>query len=149
VFTVRLPRIALPRSRHTTPAPAAAVIGRRVLIVEDNDDAREMLRILLERAGHEVFVAADGAEGIKLASRVQPELALIDLGLPIIDGYEVARHIRRQLHQPERLIALTGYGQAEDRQRCLEAGFDEHLVKPVDPGRLTELLDKRGSQLRG
>jgi two-component system CheB/CheR fusion protein len=150
VFTVRLPRIALPRSRHTTPAPAAAVIGRRVLIVEDNDDAREMLRILLEREGHEVFVAADGAEGIKLASRVQPELALIDLGLPIIDGYEVARHIRRQLHQPERLIALTGYGQAEDRQRCLEAGFDEHLVKPVDPGRLTELLDKsRGSRVRG
>jgi len=139
VFTVRLPRIELPE--HTdadTRQPAA--IRRRVLIVEDNDDAREMLKMLLEHEGHEVFEAADGTEGVRAASRLHPDLALVDLGLPILDGYEVARFIRRQDHQPQRLVALTGYGQSADRERALKAGFDEHLVKPVDPDRLAELL---------
>jgi len=87
-----------------------------------------------------VFEAVDGTEGVRAASRVRPDLALVDLGLPILDGYEVARFIRRQDHQPQRLVALTGYGQAEDRERALRAGFDDHLVKPVDPDRLAELL---------
>jgi len=139
VFTVRLPRIEI-----AAPAdhgePRRATIRRRVLIVEDNDDAREMLKVLLEHEGHEVFEASDGTEGVRAASRLHPDLALVDLGLPIIDGYEVARFIRRQDHQPQRLVALTGYGQSGDRQRALEAGFDDHLVKPVDPDRLAELL---------
>jgi CheY-like chemotaxis protein len=79
---------------------------------------------------------------VRAASRLHPDLALVDLGLPILDGYEVARFIRRQDHQPQRLVALTGYGQVEDRQRALEAGFDEHLVKPIDPDRLSDLLQR-------
>jgi PAS domain S-box-containing protein len=139
VFTVRLPRIELPEhTDHDKRRPAT--IRRRVLIVEDNDDAREMLKILLEHEGHEVFEAADGTEGVRAASRLRPDLALVDLGLPILDGYEVARFIRRQDHQPQRLVALTGYGQNEERDRALKAGFDDHLVKPVDPDRLAELL---------
>ncbi len=140
VFTVRLPRVAMTVSPEATATPVIPA-GRRVLIVEDNDDAREMLRLLLEHQGHEVFEAADGAEAIRLVSHVHPELAFIDLGLPLVDGYEVARHIRRQADQPRRLIALTGYGQPEDRQRSLQAGFDEHVVKPVDPLRLAEIID--------
>ena len=139
VFTVRLPRIELPSTLEDAPARRPA-IRRRVLIVEDNDDVRQMLRILLEHEGHEVFEAVDGTEGVRAASRVRPDLALVDLGLPILDGYEVARFIRRQDYQPQRLVALTGYGQAEDRERALRAGFDDHLVKPVDPDRLAELL---------
>jgi PAS domain S-box-containing protein len=139
VFTVRLPRIEMPAS-FEQDGPRPASIRRRVLIVEDNEDAREMLKVLLEHEGHEVFEAADGTEGVRAASKFHPDLALVDLGLPILDGYEVARFIRRQDHQPQRLVALTGYGQAADRQRALEAGFDDHLVKPVDPDRLSELL---------
>jgi PAS domain S-box-containing protein len=139
VFTVRLPRIEIP-THVDREAPPRPVIRRRVLIVEDNDDAREMLKVLLEHEGHEVFEASDGTEGVRAASRLHPDLALVDLGLPILDGYEVARFIRRQDHQPQRLVALTGYGQSADRKRALEAGFDDHLVKPVDPDRLAELL---------
>ncbi len=139
-FTVRLPLIPLPSA--TSPgADTSATPRRRVLIVEDNEDAGEMLRVYLERRGHEVFVATDGTEGVEMASRVQPEVALVDLGLPGLDGLEVARHIRRQPHQPRHLVALTGYGRPEDQQRCLAAGFDSHLVKPIDPTRLNDLLE--------
>jgi len=139
VFTVRLPRIELPLKGDGGPARPPA-IRRRVLIVEDNDDVRQMLKILLEHEGHEVFEAVDGTEGVRAASRLRPDLALVDLGLPILDGYEVARFIRRQDYQPQRLVALTGYGQKADRERALSAGFDDHLVKPIDPERLAELL---------
>src|SRR5262249_32893369 len=135
----RLPRIEIP-THVDREAPSRPAIRRRVLRVEDNDDAREMLKVLLEHEGHEVFEASDGTEGVRAASRLHPDLALVDLGLPILDGYEVARFIRRQDHQPQRLVALTGYGQSADRKRALEAGFDDHLVKPVDPDRLAELL---------
>jgi PAS domain S-box-containing protein len=141
VFTVRLRRVEQPAMVDGAP-PRLPAIRRRVLIVEDNDDARQMLKILLEHEGHEVFEAVDGTEGVRAASRLRPDLALVDLGLPILDGYEVARFIRRQDHQPQRLVALTGYGQPEDRRRALEAGFDEHLVKPVDPDRLADLLQR-------
>jgi two-component system CheB/CheR fusion protein len=140
VFTVRLRRVEVPTLEHAGPRRYA--IRRRVLIVEDNDDAREMLKLLLEHEGHEVYEAVDGTEAVRAASRLHPDLALVDLGLPILDGYEVARFIRRQDHQPQRLVALTGYGQVADRQRALEAGFDEHLVKPIDPDRLVELLQR-------
>lgn len=114
----------------------------RVLLVEDNEEGREALVELLRIWGCEVVPAATGEEGVGCALGERPRLALIDIGLPDIDGYEVARRIRRELDgEACRLVALTGYGQPEDRRRALEAGFDEHMVKPVDTKRLTELLD--------
>jgi CheY-like chemotaxis protein len=95
-----------------------------------------MLRLVLESEGHTVFTAADGHEGIALAASVAPDIALIDIGLPGLDGYEVARRIRATAQRPV-LVALTGYGAAEDRARAEQAGFDLHLVKPVDPDKLT------------
>jgi two-component system CheB/CheR fusion protein len=139
-FTVRLPLVAL--SSSSSPGAATpATRRRRVLIIEDNEDTGEMLRVYLERRGHEVYLATDGVEGVQMASRVEPEVAFVDLGLPGLDGLEVARRIRRQPHQLRHLVALTGYGRPEDRQRCLAAGFDSHLVKPVDPTRLNDLLE--------
>jgi len=141
-FTVRLPIIAGPPDTDDTAGPAAAGPARRVLVIEDNDDAREMLRNVLVLLGHEVHEAHDGASGIEQARRVRPDAALIDIGLPGIDGYEVARRIRSEL-PGARLAAVTGYGQPEDRERALAAGFDEHLVKPVDPDQLQRVLAGR------
>jgi PAS domain S-box-containing protein len=138
-FTVRLPAIATPAVIGVPAAPERAVVPRRVLVVEDNDDAREMLATLLELIGHEVHTARDGDAGVELAVRIKPDLALIDIGLPGIDGYEVARRIRKQIREI-RLIALTGYGQPEDRLRALGAGFDVHMVKPVDGTELQRLI---------
>jgi two-component system CheB/CheR fusion protein len=131
-FTVRLPvevEVAAP-----LPVPAAAPSpdrSRTILIVEDNDDARESLRLLLESLGHRVLEARDGLEGLALAAKHPLDIALIDLGLPGPDGYEVAQTLRSRLGTEALLIAVTGYGQAEDRRRSKEAGFDAHLVKPV------------------
>jgi two-component system, sensor histidine kinase len=111
-----------------------------MLIVEDNGDAREMLRICLELEGHRVDTAADGIRGVEVALANRPEIALIDIGLPGLDGYEVARRIRQELGRGITLIALTGYGQAQDRRRTTEAGFDAHIVKPVDPDDLSRVL---------
>jgi len=112
----------------------------RILIVEDDADNREMMRILLESSGHEVHDAADGTSGVEIATRLQPDIVLIDIGLPGLDGYEVARRIRAVLKDGPRLIALSGYGQEKDRQRAFQAGFDDHLLKPVDPTRLLAVL---------
>ena len=115
----------------------------RVLIVEDNQDAQDALRWLLELWGHDVMVAGDGASGVQCAITHRPEVALVDLGLPTIDGYEVAKQIRAALGTSSPLlVALTGYGAAEQRAQALAAGFDLHLVKPVDPDRLATLLDE-------
>jgi two-component system, sensor histidine kinase len=141
-FTVRLPAIAVPVVVAAEPVmqePSAGV-PLRVLVVEDNDDAREMLRVGLVLAGHEVVEAADGASGVVLAEQTRPDVALIDVGLPGIDGYEVARRLRARGMKTARLIALTGYGRPEDRARALEAGFDGYIVKPVDPETLTVAL---------
>jgi signal transduction histidine kinase len=116
---------------------------RRVLIVEDNQDAQDALRCLLELWGHEVLVAGEGASGIRMALTHRPDIALVDLGLPNVDGYEVAKQIRTTLAASSPLlIALTGYGAPEQRSQALAAGFDLHLVKPVDPDRLAALLDE-------
>jgi two-component system, sensor histidine kinase len=114
--------------------------GRRILIVEDNADAREALRVLLELEGHTVEAAAEGLKAIEIASAKVPDIALVDIGLPGLDGYGVARELRKLSGRRSVLIALTGYGQPEDRRRALDAGFDEVLVKPVDPAALTTLL---------
>jgi len=147
VFTVRLPSVAPPSPRAATVATTPAAPPRRVLIIEDNDDAREMLRTALTLAGHDVHDAADGRAGIEAARAVAPDVALIDVGLPGLNGYDVARHLRAEASgQSMVLIAITGYGQAEDRRRALDAGFDDHVTKPVLPERLTELISvpKRG-----
>jgi signal transduction histidine kinase len=146
VFTVRLPMVDAP---VTAPVRRGAVAtnGARltILLVEDNADTREMMAQLLRLKGHDVHEAADGVAGVAAALRLRPDVAFVDVGLPGLDGYEVARQIRRA---PEgaavALIALTGYGQPEDRQRAVEAGFDRHVVKPLDPDRLETLLARRG-----
>jgi two-component system, sensor histidine kinase len=114
--------------------------NRFILIVEDNDDAREALRMLLELDGHVVEAAAEGMQALEITRAKDPDVALVDIGLPGIDGYEVARRIRAAGGRRPLLIALTGYGQPEDKRRAAEAGFDSLLVKPVDPAALTDLL---------
>jgi CheY-like chemotaxis protein len=114
----------------------------KILIVEDHRDARTTMRMLLSMAyGHTVYEAADGASGVTSAIDARPDVALIDLGLPDIDGHEVARQIRATLNESIVLIALTGYGSAEDQQRTVDAGFDRHLVKPVDASELVRIFD--------
>jgi signal transduction histidine kinase len=146
-FEITLPLIAAearamtPESSITRSAPVNA--RRRVLIVEDNRDAQEALQCLLELWGHEVLVADDGLSGYRSAVALRPDVALIDLGLPGIDGYEVARRVRAALGTASPLlIALTGYGAPEQRAQALAAGFDLHIVKPVEPDRLSMLLDE-------
>jgi len=139
-FTMRLPV-----ETADTPLLAPEVVrrdrSRSILIVEDNADARDSLRLLLESLGHTVLEASNGLDGLSLALDHQPEVILIDLGLPGLDGYEVARALRASAdgHGPV-LIAITGYGQAEDRRRSKEAGFDAHLVKPVSHLVLSNLI---------
>jgi CheY-like chemotaxis protein/two-component sensor histidine kinase len=142
-FTVHLPATEAPASTapERIPMAPASTSPRRVLIVEDNDDAREMLRVLLTHEGHEVHEAVDGPSGLEAALTLRPDVALLDVGLPGLDGYALARAIRaRPQGQQIFLVALTGYGQLEDRQRANEAGFDAHVAKPVDPTGLTLLL---------
>jgi CheY-like chemotaxis protein len=142
VFTVCLPlATAAPAEATSASPPTMAPVRRRVLTIEDYADARESLRSLLELSGHEVREAADGPTGVELALRLRPDVVLIDIGLPGLDGYDVARRIR-SAPQGHRMVlaAVTGYGQPEDRRRAEEAGFDTLLVKPVRPEQLTELL---------
>ncbi|MCC6532575.1 MAG: response regulator [Burkholderiales bacterium] len=142
IFTVRLPRVAIP-ARNSDAIPRADAHGRklRVLVVDDHEDSRTMLRLLLEQTGHEAIEAVDGIDGVQLALSRRPDAAIIDIGLPGINGYEVARRLRALPTAANTgLIALTGYGQDEDRYRALEAGFDLHLVKPVGADRLVQAL---------
>ena len=133
----------LPLAQEERPADAPArARPQRILIVEDNKDAARTLRILLVRSGHEVVLAHTGSAGVTAARDWRPDVVLCDLGLPEMDGFEVARTLRRQ---PEtagcRLIAVSGYGQEEDRRRCREAGFDAHLTKPVEAELLQQVLE--------
>jgi signal transduction histidine kinase/ActR/RegA family two-component response regulator len=141
-FTVRLPRIEKAQEIMVSRmAPVRIRRGRRILIVEDNNDAREALREALEMSGHEIFEADSGASGVESALANRPDTALIDIGLPGFDGYEVARRIRSSSEsQGMILIALTGYGSPEDRRRSEQAGFDTHLVKPLNFDMLDNLL---------
>jgi signal transduction histidine kinase/ActR/RegA family two-component response regulator len=141
-FTVRIPRIEkVLESTTSRITPVRSKRGRRILIVEDNTDAREALREALEMSGHEIFEADSGASGVESALANRPDTALIDIGLPGFDGYEVARRIRSSSEsQGMILIALTGYGSPEDRRRAEQAGFDTHLVKPLNFDQLDDLL---------
>src|SRR5262249_26167283 len=115
-----------------------------VLVIEDNPDAAESLRILLELLGHKVRVAYTGPQGVQMAAEWRPTVVLCDIGLPGLGGYGVARP-RRPATAKAQLIAITGYGQDEDRQRSRQAGFNHHLTKPVDPQALNPLLTRNGS----
>ncbi len=146
-------RIELPVADDGTQPAALPVVAptlaqeqshaQRILIVDDNEDAAEMLGMYLEGQGHLVQIAADGPSALHLASQFDPQIAILDIGLPGMDGHELARKLRAQdLTKGCVLIAVTGYGQATDRQRSKEAGFDAHLVKPVDITRLKEVIDR-------
>ncbi|HEV8142544.1 MAG TPA: response regulator [Methylomirabilota bacterium] len=139
---VRLPATAEVDAPSQPALSAAATLPprcRRVLIVEDHEDARESLRLMLELAGHEVETAGDGPSGLATLLSSRPDIALIDVGLPGIDGYDVVRRARSFVRETC-LVALTGYGQADDQRKAREAGFDVHITKPVDPDRLERLL---------
>jgi PAS domain S-box-containing protein len=145
-FVVRLPTLRRAATDTTAagPCPAPAPPGQaRILVVDDNIDAAETLATLLRLSGHDVRTAYDGLAALETTSRFNPEIVLLDIGLPGMDGYEVARELRdRRKADGLLLVALTGYGQAEDRRLSREAGFDFHLVKPVDPDALEQLIRK-------
>ena len=142
-FTVRLPTAAEAAEAPPAPrlAPEPTTVPRRVLIVDDSEDGAESLAMLLQLAGHETWRAHDGLEAIKAAERVRPDVVLLDIGLPGMNGYEACRSIRKEPWGKDLvLVALTGWGQEEDRLESREAGFDAHLVKPVDVDQLLEFL---------
>lgn len=118
--------------------------GQTILLVEDHADAREALQALLELDGYAVVAAAEGHAALDIARTKHPDIALIDIGLPGLDGYEVARRLRAAGGPRPLLIALTGYSQPQDRRDAEAAGFDAHLVKPVDPADLTRVLTTLG-----
>jgi CheY-like chemotaxis protein len=146
-FQIRLPRTE-PAGVTDSPVRVDAAGGKpTVLLIEDNDDGREMMATMLASYGYPVLQAADGLEGVRIANAHLPDVALVDIGLPGIDGYEVARRLRGDSRTRDiRLIALTGYGLAEDQRRVLEAGFDLHLVKPVELPALLAQLDEPATQ---
>jgi signal transduction histidine kinase len=143
-FTVRLPAVSPPA---TTPdhsrQPGAPLGKRRILLIEDDADARESMRRMLELGGHSIEVAADGPSGLAKARQWLPDVAIVDIGLPGLNGYEIAKAIRREKGAKPMLLAVTGYGRPEDELLARDAGFDEHLVKPVDHDRLLGIIARR------
>ena len=144
-FISYLPALQSPDSLHYQDTPMALRENRKgleILIVDDNQDAAEALAALLEIHGHRVRSVSDGSRGIEECERVRPDVVLLDIGLPGINGYDVAVQLREQAYMRDAtLIAVTGYGQPEDIRRAMEAGFDHHMVKPVEPRALVSLLD--------
>jgi CheY-like chemotaxis protein len=115
-------------------------VPKRVLIIEDNADARQSLAEYLRLLDHEVFEAEDGISGLEKLLSIRPDVALIDVGLPHLSGYELVSRAKQMLDSATLMVAVTGYGQSEDRERALTAGFDEHLVKPIDLKLVIEVL---------
>lgn len=150
-FTVRLPRYmpAPPAERREAPRRQAATMANKVMIVDDNADAASMLGMLIEASGHEVVVQYGSAGALAAAAEQAPSVCVLDIGLPDMDGYELARRLRQIAGMDKALlIAVTGYGQESDRLKALEAGFDHHMVKPVDAGRLLRIVGEAGAGLR-
>lgn len=146
-FEVRMPLAEAPAHppRPSTVAPAVKLSRQKILVVDDNRDGAEAIALYLEDLGHEVAVAADGVTGLALAERLRPQLVLLDIGLPGMDGYEVARRLRAEpWSQNVVMLAISGYDSEEDRQRSLAAGCDEHLVKPVEPQSIVKFLASHG-----
>jgi signal transduction histidine kinase/CheY-like chemotaxis protein len=130
-FVIRLP-LGAAGAPAEAPRRQASSTPRHIVVVEDNADIRDLLRIKLNHLGHRVECAEDGVKGLQAVLSARPDIALVDIGLPGLDGYDLARRVREELGNDVYLVALTGYGQADDRQRALEAGFDVHLTKPAD-----------------
>jgi CheY-like chemotaxis protein len=150
-FVVRLPLLDRPSRVETAmeepparEAPKVAHAARtRVLIVDDYAPAAESLSLLLHEMGFRTHVAPDGAAGLAALATFRPQIALVDIGLPVIDGYEVAQTVRRTPgFEQLPLVAITGYGQTSDHTRVMDAGFDEHLVKPLDAARISDLIER-------
>ena len=143
LFTITFPVAdRAPTSPIERSATRQPEVSRRILVVDDNTDAAELMAELFQRSGHHTAVAHDGPSALEIAATFGPEVAILDIGLPVMDGYELARRLRDQLG-PIHQIALTGYGQASDRERAMAAGFDVHLVKPVDPATLRAAISSR------
>lgn len=149
--------VHLPLSTEQAVAPArtskpnadgnlALIPSRRIVIVDDNPDIRDLLQIKLKKLGHAVETAGDGHAGLKCISEIRPDIAIIDIGMPGLDGYEVAKRVREALEDQILLIALTGFGQADDRERAAAAGFDEHLTKPIRIEELQQIFMRRFSE---
>ena len=142
-FTITFPPAPEESTRARTAKGTPPVVGLRLAVVEDNDDARELLTEVLQQKGYQVATAADGRAGLELVLATRPDIALIDVGLPELDGYAVAREICSTLTAARpRLVAMTGYGQPEDRKRALAAGFDVHLAKPLSIPQLVTVLEE-------
>ncbi|TWT32857.1 chemotaxis protein CheB [Blastopirellula retiformator] len=143
-FVVRLPLLSDDAAPTTNGngKPTSAHRRRRIVLVEDNQDCREMLEAMLRLDGHEVRTAKDGRQGLDLILHQRPDVAIVDIGLPQLTGYQVARGVRKELGSSIYLIALTGYGRNEDRQAVYDAGFDKHLVKPLKPAEMTRALNE-------
>lgn len=132
--------------KRTADGDIAVVPSRRIVIVDDNADIRDLLQIKLKKLGHAVETAGDGHAGLERISETHPDIAIIDIGMPGMDGYEVAKRVREALEGHILLIALTGFGQADDRERAAAAGFDEHLTKPIRVEELQQIFMRRFSQ---
>src|SRR5262249_39764566 len=139
-FTVRLPLTAAPATPHKTPPKSEPLKRpRRILVVDDFADAADSLAMVLKASGHEVRVSYSGEDALKVLEEMKPEVVLLDVGLPTMDGYEIARAIRQRPDSSGTLlVAITGYGEEGARQRSREAGFDAHLTKPVDAAALRD-----------
>jgi CheY-like chemotaxis protein len=144
-FVVCLPALAGVESAlvHAAPPDASPGPRRRVLVVDDNHDAADSLAMLLRLGGHEVHVYHDGPTAVAAAEELKPEVVLLDIGLPEMNGFEVARRLRLDPDLAATLlVAVTGYGQDQDLRRSREAGFDHHLVKPIDPAMLQAIFGR-------
>jgi CheY-like chemotaxis protein len=139
-FTIELPLAGRLDVQPPVPTPNAPMTSKRVLVIEDNEDGRETLVSALRLIGHEVQSASTGVEGIEKAIYLAPDVILVDIGLPDIQGYQVARELRSRLSPNTRLVAVTGYGGTAERARSVEVGFDAHLLKPIEPRTLLSTL---------
>src|SRR6185436_19880178 len=142
-FAIRFPLASAATDAPEAPPAAGNALPlapRRIVIVENNTDVRELLRLKLRRLGHNVEAVADGVTGVAMILASKPHMALIDIGLPRLDGYQVATQVRSKLGGDVVLIAVSGFGQPDDKRRAAEAGFDDHLTKPADVQDIESLL---------
>ena len=144
-FAISLPKSLIVEKPAESPRHAAdgasPAVSKRILVADDNRDGAETMGMLLKLSGHQVYLAHSGAEALEVAKRERPDIAVLDIGMPDLNGYEVAERIRHEAWGERiKLIAVTGWGQAEDKRRALGAGFNHHLTKPVDPSQLEALF---------
>lgn len=142
-FTVTLPLLSEAAEDTAVPSMAAEPVleRRRILVVDDNKDTAESLAMLIEMSGHDVRMAYDGLQALEVVDEFRPRVIFLDIGLPKLNGFDTCRRIREQPWGKDMMVvALTGWGQEEDRRKAMEAGFDEHVVKPMDYGKLVKIL---------